>query len=363
MKEKTRRQLEQQLSEEIQKTAGALLDTGDPESVSRGLQRLDAYQRLLAASKPPPKREVNKAITIAFVCVMVAGLLWYLRLPRIHILLDVHSDVVAFELNEPWQLDHHLNARQLRVEHMESIRAPALGVDIDSSDGDAWIDLAGGQIELHRAAFDAGGYLEIEGEKDRMDWYFKNASFRGDLLLKGPVRLSTGSRPDRLVSDGVRQEILVPETVHIKSGDKGMIPSVVRIHPLDEWGLRNIRVSRLSFFRERMSTPGSIDFESAIREGSVTIHETTGQASLREGDRLVLEGVDGRLIRIQQGSALRLVFEGTVEKLLTGPEGFERDLAPSYLEYLYVRKPFAFFWSAVVFLWGMLWSILKWIRV
>lgn len=363
MKEDIRRRLEKKLTEKARKTAKNLLEEKDAESISQGLRQLDDYQRVLAALKPGDGRDAKKAIVIAFICILAAGLLWYLRVPRIHVLVDVHSDVVAFELNEPWQLEDHLGARQLRVEYMESIRAPALGVDLDSSTGDAWIDLSGGQIELHRAVFAAGGYLEIEGGPEQMDWYFKNASFKGNLLLKGAVLLSAGNRPDSLAINGIRQSIEIPETVHIKSGDKGMIPSVVRIHPLDGWGFRDIRVNSLSFFRERASTPGSTGFESAIRKGSVEIHETSSQTDLKEGDRLLLEGIAGRLVRVEQGSALRIAFEGTVEKLLTGPEGFERNLAPSYLEYLYVRKPLTFFWSAVVFLWGMLWSILKWIRV
>jgi len=363
MKKNIRRQLEKEIAEEARKTARTLLEEKDEASISQGLRQLDEYQRVLTALKLTADRNITKAIVIGFVCVLSAWLLWYLRVPSIHVMIDMHSDVVAFELSEPWQLDRNLDAHQLRIEYMESIQAPALGVDIDSSDGNAWIDLSDGQIELHRATFDGGGYLEIEGGSDQMNWYFKNASFRGELLLKGAVLVSAGSRPDRFAIDAARQNIEVPETVHIRSSDNGMIPSVVRIRPLEAWGLKNIRVRRLSFFRERISTPGSIGFESAIRKGRVTIHETGATTDLNEGDRLLMDGLEGRLIRVEQGSGLRMIFEGTVEKLLTGPEGFERNLAPSYLEYLYVQKPLTFFWSAVVFLWGMLWSILKWIRV
>lgn len=363
MRKDIRRQLEKKLTEKARKTAQALLEEKDTESFSQELRQLDNYQRALTALRTSANKDISKAIVIAFICVLTVGLLWYLRVPRTHVLVDIHSDVVAFGLNEPWQLERRLGASQLRVEYMESIQAPTLGIDIDSSNGDAWIDLSGGQIELDRAVFAAGGYLEIDAGDEQMDWYFKNASFTGNLLLKGTVLLSAGNRPDLFTLDGIRQSIDIPETVQIKSGDKGMIPSVVRINPLDGWVFRNIRVNRLNFFRERVSTPGSTSFESAIRKGSITVHETGTETDLKEGDRLLLEGIAGRLIRVEQGSALRIKFEGTVEKLLTGPEGFERNLAPTYLEYLYVRKPLTFFWSAVVFLWGMLWSILKWIRL
>ena len=73
----------------------------------------------------------------------------------------------------------------------------------------------------------------------------------------------------------------------------------------------------------------------------------------------MIEGVEGRLRKVGHGSEIELVFEGTVETLLLGPKGFEKNLSPSYLEYLYVRKPLAFFWGAVVFLWGLLWRVRK----
>jgi hypothetical protein len=73
----------------------------------------------------------------------------------------------------------------------------------------------------------------------------------------------------------------------------------------------------------------------------------------------MIGGIDGRLIKISHGSDINLIYEGTVEQLLIGPKGYEKNLSPSYLEYFYVRKPLAFFWGAVVFLWGLLWRIRK----
>jgi hypothetical protein len=118
-------------------------------------------------------------------------------------------------------------------------------------------------------------------------------------------------------------------------------------------------VQALSFFRENISEPGSVFFESAISSGRINIHDVSGHETLNEGDRLIMEGVEGRLLKISHGSEINLVFEGAVEKLLLGPKGFEKNLSPSFLEYLYVRKPLAFFWGAVVFLWGVLWRVRK----
>ena len=50
------------------------------------------------------------------------------------------------------------------------------------------------------------------------------------------------------------------------------------------------------------------------------------------------------------------MFEGKVRSASTGPSGFERELQPSLLEYLYHQQRLGFFWAAVSFLWGVLWS-------
>jgi hypothetical protein len=40
-----------------------------------------------------------------------------------------------------------------------------------------------------------------------------------------------------------------------------------------------------------------------------------------------------------------------------GPKGFEKNLAPSLLEYFYHHQRFGFFWGVVAFLWGILWGL------
>src|SRR5690606_23239437 len=106
-------------------------------AVSAGLQRIDACQKLLAAMPARSRREAARAAGVALICLSIAGLLWYLRLPRVHVTLDIASDTVAFQLTAPWEIDPPLEASQVRIENLESIRAPALQVDIDGGGGNA----------------------------------------------------------------------------------------------------------------------------------------------------------------------------------------------------------------------------------
>ena len=58
-------------------------------------------------------------------------------------------------------------------------------------------------------------------------------------------------------------------------------------------------------------------------------------------------------------NTLQVRFEGVARDIFLGPEGFRRSLAPSLLEYFYHQKRLGFAWTAVVFFWGLLWSLRK----
>jgi hypothetical protein len=94
-------------------------------------------------------------------------------------------------------------------------------------------------------------------------------------------------------------------------------------------------------------------------QGMLTLHDVSEIITLREKERLSVTGVDGRVVELRAHDAINLIFEGTARTIDIGPTGFERHLTPTYLAYLYHQKPLAFFWGAVVFCWGVLWSIRK----
>ena len=78
---------------------------------------------------------------------------------------------------------------------------------------------------------------------------------------------------------------------------------------------------------------------------------------MQQGSRLRLEGAEGVISRLTIGpDGAALIFEGEVRSAATGPPGFERQLKPSLLEYLYHQQRLGFFWAVASFIWGLLWS-------
>jgi len=86
--------------------------------------------------------------------------------------------------------------------------------------------------------------------------------------------------------------------------------------------------------------------------------ETDKETILQKGDWLLLDNLKNRRLQITKSSSgLRIHIEGEVSKANSGSELFEKQLNPSIIEYLYYAKSFAFFWSAIVFLFSFIWSL------
>jgi hypothetical protein len=89
----------------------------------------------------------------------------------------------------------------------------------------------------------------------------------------------------------------------------------------------------------------------------MTLSDTGEAIELKAGDPLYLKGASGVISGLEIGSeGLQLWFDGEVQGISQGIPGFGRNLKPTLLAYLYHREKQGFFWGAVTFLWGLIWS-------
>ena len=359
MNKELRQRISARLEEETRNTATRLLQDDDSEQVAVGLRNIETYSQILKAMKPNPVREWLLASIVAMACLMIAGLLWYFRLPQIHVSLKVRSNAATFQLQKPWQPPHSYTVDKLRIERLHSISAPALDMKIENESDEAWLEIEGAKVALQKLNFGPSGILELNPKRRLLEIFYRGSHLKGEVAVSGASSVSAGKDSNRAEYTQIKEDFKIPESIQFNTDNSGMVPTLIKIYPQGEWTFQDIYVQKLSFFQERPSEPGSIYFVSSINSGNISIHDVSLKETLYEGDRLLIEGVDGRLRKVTYGSEIELIFEGTVETLLLGPKGFEKNLSPSYLEYLYVRKPLAFFWGAVVFLWGLLWRVRK----
>jgi hypothetical protein len=79
---------------------------------------------------------------------------------------------------------------------------------------------------------------------------------------------------------------------------------------------------------------------------------------LREGDLLTMSNTSDAVLDAKgDKGVIHMTVNGAVSALRVGDSTTKTEIAPSYLEYLYNKKSLAFFWSAIGFLWGLIWSV------
>jgi hypothetical protein len=95
-----------------------------------------------------------------------------------------------------------------------------------------------------------------------------------------------------------------------------------------------------------------------VLQGDLVLLLNEKSQALLEGDHITFEGFESeRLVIRPENGVLNISIEGQADQISAGPKGYEKNLAPTLLEYLYYQQQLALFWSAVLFLWGLFWSL------
>lgn len=335
----------------------AALDRPD-EDLRAKIERIEAYDRLLAATPKHRWRELAWAVAVAVVCVSLLGAALSIRVPSARIVLEVTAGTATVALAEPWQFNDSaaVQTRLLSLREVEELELPAVPGMPEALVESAWVDVDGGRVALAALSFADGNTLTFEvGPGRDVNLYARGASLAGAVTLTGSQRLAAGQG----ISDGGtahETNFAVPEIISFRSGGQGAVPTQLRIVPERPVELYDMRVQRLSFTRDIPSEPGGIEFVSTIEGGRLTLSDIGRTVPLRKYEHLSLREVSGRVPRLLIDDGIELVFEGSAAQVRLGPRGFQQDLTPTIAEYLYHNQRVVFLWSALAFTWGVLWS-------
>lgn len=356
MKRKLRREIKGKYESEIANVANLLLTDADESQVSSSINKAEAYAKILGASGP--NREIFWAIGIALLCVLIGGLLWSRHTANSKFLLNLRSDAIRIRTAKKWSQQENFAETRL---------VPNGGIQIMNSDDikiagrscGPSLTLSGSTIQLTKLSLEAHSEIELVGGQNYLSIFIKQSSAHGEFTYVGDARSSEEKSPCISKQEGARA-ISVPETISFKYGGQSVTPLALNVRPPTLWPFRNLEVDSIDFSQEL--PPGSGEFETTINKGSITLYDSQAVHEFREGDRLKLEGVSGRCLKIWAEDGINAICELASRDILLGPKGSEKNLAPTYLEYLYHKKPLGFLWSSVVFLWGILWGVRQFFR-
>jgi hypothetical protein len=321
------------------------------------LKRIEQVEKLLKFIPKSNKAAVYTACLVGATCLVVACLLWTVRVPTSHLQLDITSESVTIGLAKPisWSGDWDLGGGLLRLDDMSRIEIPPELASDNVLSGRAWLEGSNGNFALRRLEIQANAELSVKkAELQSLDINSRNAPLLGQLQVYGAPKIEAGRSPQEAEKlSEARFDIPGTITFFHKAPQ---VPAILRVTPRGTLTLAGLPVEAISFAREE--TDSETSFRSGIVRGALTML-TTGEKypSLEAGSRLRLEGVEGVISELTiSGDGIHLVFEGKVHRASLGPPGFERELTPSILDYIYHQQRLGFFWAAASFLWGLLWS-------
>ena len=354
-----RRKLNGVLVEHALAAAEKAIAGGD---TSEEVKQLEMYEKLLAALPRSNLYEMYPAILIATACLLAASMAWTIRMPTTRVHLSVKTTAVSMRLSSAfaWQGRWPVGGSQIRLREFTKIELPPeLGTSQQLTQR-AWLDIEGGAIQLTSLDIGKGAFVELmRNESGEIDILTSDRPFHGQLDISGSPSIEAGSHQN----SNIRLPKITfdpPATLAFYDAGRPANPSTVHVSPLAKLKFPRIPIYDLSLFTEATNARQEPFFASSITEGALTVSDSGTTVEFKPGDPLYLEGANGVLSGLEvRGDGLELMFDGEAHGVSLGTPGFERNLKPTILEYVYNRKKISFFWGAVTFLWGLIWSTRK----
>ena len=207
---------------------------------------------------------------------------------------------------------------------------------------------------------DKGASVSLSANPGQVSFFVSRQPMRGKITVVGQGTITAGSKPEET---SVRRtyDIEIPETLEFVVSDPQLVPSSLTVYDPQKWSLGRAPFADLNFTREEIRDVTETIFIPSIKSGTLSFNDTAWPVqTISEQDILSIHKTGQSVIEIGSDSPLiHVALNGVVEGVTLGQGDARRQLAPSYLEYLYNKKKLSFFWASVVGIWGLIWGIRK----
>lgn len=322
------------------------------------IEEIESYSRLLAATELPWAKDTWAAISIAVTVIILAGLLWSLKTSRSSVSLVAKTDHIHGSLDQDWSLQDALTGQVMRLDHLSALHDASLGIDIDDAEANIWCNLEGRQLALQAFHISHDADLGLVSQNGELRFLSVHSPLEGEILLIGKVTVTIGiggeTGPTR------EYDLPIPEMVTFSVTGKHSAGTELDIHGVQPWSLGLMPYRALSFNYEIRSLADRQLF-SGLHSGTLQFNDTSWPTiQIPENQLVSLPDTGKARIHIRGAEDLiSVTADGPVGHVAIGDAAGVRELAPSYLEYLYNRKSLLLFWAAVTAGWGLLWGVRK----
>lgn len=355
----SKRQLKRMYLEKLDLAIQNSLDANKASTLSNDIETAENYAKLLNMTHSTLAGDALVAVIIAVVGIAITAYLWSQQVPSTNIMLTVDTESIQGTLGSGWQIEAPLHCNLIHLENLENIEAPNLGMSINETDSDAWITIDGGHLSLQSLQIDASALIDLSTDINQLTLFSSRRRVRGRVTLSGKGTLTFAKKLGDIPTHH-EYNLAVPETLDFSVEHASQIPArLVFQHP-EKWKLGRMPLTNLGFAIEENRGVAESAFASAVKTGTIQFSDTSWPR-LDIFEREPFSIGDTSAARIEIASAepnLRIILNGLVKNVRKGAAA-DRDIAPSYLEYLYNKKSIGLFWGAIVFAWSVLWGIRK----
>jgi len=290
--------------------------------------------------------------------------LWTRHIETTQLSFEVISPNVMIKLSENWELSKSFKLTDLFINNLDIVLAPDIDIkfsriidgNVNMDQESATLEMNGSSIWLKELNVPKDTLLDLELNKDRLSLYSKGKPLAGKINAENAKLVLLTEEEDE-EDEEISKTIQDFETISFTSSETDADPVKLKFKFSDlPWEIQNFRAQSIKFVKE--FPPGSGKFESTIQSAKVKLIETGAELKLRENDFLKIEIITTRRLECSQSKdGIKVFFEGSVRAISAGSRGYEKNIAPTYLEYAYHYEKFGYFWGAVGFLWCLFWSL------
>jgi hypothetical protein len=329
------------------------------QPISEDVGRLESHDKLIAACTDTPRKHWLPALLVGAACTIAGSLSLVIRIPTVSVHASIETDSVTFELAEDWQSRDtwRLGRAPVRLDGFTEIRLPPEFAPESKLQEQAWFDIDKAKVTMSDVRFNAGGRVSLLRTPPATHLLSVGAPFRGQIHALDTSVMQGGGGIASHLEISKSLQFAVPATFQFYSEGAGVVPAQIRLSLSERIILRDIPIRSLSFSREEAGAAVPPVYVSGITSGTVTIGETGEKVTLDPSTQLQLGSLVGQIRELEIGpKVFRLSIEGKAKAALTGTAGFEQNLVPSWLSYLFHQERLSFFWGSIAFLWSVLWS-------
>ena len=292
------------------------------------------------------------AIGIGIICLVIIGLVFTIHVRSTNVSIEILADGLTISFADGWQSQKTIIGGLFNIDKVTNVSS-SLQPELFKSSHPSSIEFTGKNIELKNIKVQKNAEIDIQCFKKELSFYIKKSNLSGKLSMrKGTVRIDetfdslniSSNRPKTTYTFHSNQAHTVSDYIRLDIGN------------VRELELNDFAVNKLTFLVE--NPPGSGIFESTLQQGKIVLYDTRDEIDILEKENLLIEFKDCQQTRLfLKDDKICIKFIGKVTKLMGGLKGFSKNYKPTYLEYFYNNQRLALFWSTLVFLFGIIWSI------